>query len=68
MRRTSKTLIEAMACSLPVVDTDFEDIREVLVVGFNGLLREPDTKSIREALVKLLTVLELGGLLYTYGL
>ena len=54
-----KTLIEAMACGLPVVGTDVEGIREVLVDGYNGLLCKPNAKSIREALVKLLNDSEL---------
>jgi len=49
-----KTLIEAMACGLPVIGSNVEGIRELIKDGYNGVLCEPISKSIREAVLRLL--------------
>ena len=54
-----KALLEAMACSLPVVGASVEGIRELIVNGVNGILCEPNAESIRRAILKLLNDPEL---------
>lgn len=54
-----KALIEAMACGLPVIGSDVEGIKEVIVHGFNGLLCKPDPKSIRSTILTLINNPEL---------
>lgn len=48
-----KTLIEAMACKLPVIGTDVSGINEIICHGENGLLCQSDPQSIRSAIQKL---------------
>ena len=50
-----KTLVEAMACGLPVIGTNVKGINEVIEHGKNGILCDTDPVSIREAII---TVLE----------
>jgi glycosyltransferase involved in cell wall biosynthesis len=49
-----KTLIEAMACGLPVVGSTIPAIRDVIQPGETGLLCTTDPASIRAALRQLL--------------
>ncbi len=48
-----KTLIEAMACKLPVIGTDVSGINEIINHGENGLLCQTDPQSIRSTIQKL---------------
>jgi glycosyltransferase involved in cell wall biosynthesis/SAM-dependent methyltransferase len=45
-----KTLLEAMACGLPVIGANSPGIRELIAHGQNGYLCDPDAASIRAAL------------------
>jgi len=49
-----KTLIEAMACGLPVIGANSPGIREIIRDGENGLLCGVDVGSIQETVTKLL--------------
>ena len=49
-----KTLLEAMACCLPVIGTNVKGINEVIKHGENGILCDTDSNSIREAIVTLM--------------
>lgn len=44
-----KVLIEAMSCGLPVIGSDVEGIRELLIHGENGLICSTDVEGIRHA-------------------
>ena len=54
-----KTLLEAMACGLPVIGTNVEGIKEVIRHGENGFLCNTDPASIREAVIRLMEEEEL---------
>jgi glycosyltransferase involved in cell wall biosynthesis len=54
-----KTLLEAMACGLPVIGTNVEGIKEVIEHRENGILCETDSGSIKEAIT---TIMEDEGL------
>jgi glycosyltransferase involved in cell wall biosynthesis len=49
-----KTLLEAMACGLPVIGTKIEGTKEVITHGKNGILCDTDRDSIKEAIITLL--------------
>lgn len=54
-----KTLLEAMACSLPVIGTDVEGIKEIIKHKKNGYLCKTGANSIKEAIKKVLDNKEL---------
>lgn len=54
-----KTLIEAMACGMPVIGADSPGIREIIVHGENGWLCGTDAESIQWAIRHLLSGPEL---------
>jgi len=45
-----KALLEAMSCGLPVIGTNVEGIREIIVHKKNGYLCEPNVVSIRKGI------------------
>ena len=49
-----KTLLEAMSCGLPVIGTKINGIKEVIKHGRNGILCDPDSGSIRQAIMSLM--------------
>ncbi len=50
-----KTLLEAMACGMPVIGTDVEGISGVITNGKDGLLCGTDAESIRDAVLQLVS-------------
>ena len=49
-----KVLLEAMACGLPVIGTEVEGIKEILIHKVNGYLCRTDAESIGEAIKKVI--------------
>ena len=49
-----KALLEAMSCGLPCIGTNVEGIKDIIQHKENGYLCEPDTKSIRKAILEVL--------------
>jgi glycosyltransferase involved in cell wall biosynthesis len=49
-----KTLIEAMACGMPVIGADSPGIRNIINHGLNGYLCDPEPENLRSAIKNLL--------------
>lgn len=49
-----KSLIEGMACGVPIIGTRVRGIKQVIVHEHNGYLCEPDTDSLRDAIQRIL--------------
>jgi glycosyltransferase involved in cell wall biosynthesis len=50
-----KSLIEAMACGIPVIGCDSPGIREIISHGNNGLLCSPDAKSLKKTITMVIS-------------
>ena len=49
-----KTLLEAMACAMPVIGTNVQGINEIIDRDRNGILCNTDSKSIRTTIINLM--------------
>ena len=49
-----KSLLEAMACKCPIVGTNVEGIKDLIVNKKNGLLSSQNTKSLKNSILKIL--------------
>jgi len=54
-----KSLLEAMSCSLACIATDVPGSREIITDKQNGLLTKTDSKSLKQAILKLISSYEL---------
>ena len=50
-----KTPVEAMACGVPVIGTDVSGIKEIVRHGETGWLCQPDVKSLKNGIEKILS-------------
>ena len=62
-----KTLLEAMACGLPVIGTDVRGIKEVINHKKNGYLCDTSAESMKEAITDVLKNDELGERMGRYA-
>ena len=62
-----KTLLEAMACGLPVIGTDVRGIKEVINHKKNGYLCDTSAESMKEAIMNVLESDELRGRMGRYA-
>jgi len=62
-----KTLLEAMACGLPVIGTDVRGIKEVINHKKNGYLCDTSAESVKEAIMNVLESDELRGRMGRYA-
>ena len=49
-----KSLLEAMACKCPIVGTNVDGIKDLIVNKKNGLLSSQNTKSLKNSILKIL--------------